>query len=239
MAIVPNLVRGEDGELRIVPETRGASDDHSIAEDASGPLDSGEPNIVFGTDHELAVHYCVRGHSFLLANNTKSEVEKWARQWVREDALRERTRLIHGESVAAVSPIVRELYTRSMHVFNEHSEPLGGTPLFRIEREQIAGIVSTLVGMRRHEEISALANLVRTISLRDFRASDDPFWQTHFGRVMLIWNQELKRNRLIEKQELWDRFRASGATMALNKFHALLKLVGLNGLPGAIRAESL
>jgi hypothetical protein len=232
MPIVPNMVLGEDGEYRIVPETRA---DYLEDRTSGGSPVSG---VVRGTPYDHAVYDCIQDHSFLSECNSPDEIETWARQWVRDDAKRERTRLIYGKSVSDAPPIVFEIIDRAERLSNEHSHPLAGTFFFRFQRDSLSGAISALVAMRRHEELLALSTVIKTIAIRDFRMADDPFWKTHAGRVILIWNSELKKNRLIDKQALWDGFQQSGGVMALNKFQSLLKKIGLNGLPGEISSKS-
>lgn len=232
MHIVPNMVLGEDGKYHIEKETRA----DYLPDSTAGGTAVG--CVVRGTRHEQAVSDCIQEHSFLSENNTRTEIETWAHQWVREDAKRERTRLIYGKAVSEAPPIVHDIIERAYRVFNEHAHPLAGTFYFSFERDLLSGIVCSLVGMRQHETLLALSKVIKTMAIRDFRMASDPFWRTHAGRIILIWNSELKRDRLIDKQELWERFQGSGAVMALNKFQALLKKIGLNGLPGEISSTS-
>lgn len=233
MAIVPNLVLGEDGKYKTRELTTEEMEDQLCLQHT----DHRYAQAIAGTPNQRAIHYWIEKSSYLKENHSYAEVKTFAMEWTREDAIRNRTRLIYGKEMADITPTVLEILELSFVVFDEHKHPLAGTPFFEIYERSLGGLISILVGMGDVKGIKALAFAVETLSQRDYTDTKDKFWTTHAGRMMLIWNAELLKDRLISKQELWDRFQKSGFTIKRNKFYGILKKIGLNGLPGSIRED--
>lgn len=183
-------------------------------------------------DDEEAVQLWISQHEFLRGNNSPEEIKTFAREWTRPDAVKERTRRVFGADSATTSLIVWEIFNRS---FLAKADPTQSEDI----EKSIGGLVSHLVTQYKSEEFAALANLIEKLRVHNLTNPNESVWKTHAGRLILIWNHELKFNRLITKDEIWRRFCTSGVTMKPNKFYELLKKIGLNGLPGQIESESL
>ncbi|MEX2578954.1 MAG: hypothetical protein WD342_07840 [Verrucomicrobiales bacterium] len=171
---------------------------------------------------ESTIREWIQQNNDLQANHPLEEIERFAEKWLRPDAVRERSRLIYGTKLSNSSLIVRKIINASFE-----AQYMEG-------RELVVGeLFAQLVRRYNSEEIISLAECLEAMEKRGPMNPNSAFWKTHAGKMILILNSGLREGRLISKQELREALVQSGTDIAQNKLDALVKGIGLNGLPAS------
>ncbi len=210
--------------MPVVPPEGSEPEDRFVSSD-----DQSRSKRVFGTAEERSILDCIADHEFLKDKHSDDEILSWAREWTREDAVRERTRRVFKGDFPKE---LWDLLNDSLSVFNGPTESELRRLTLASDERSLGLQFATIVGLGQSDKLRELALVLDRV-----KTSQQLPFEEIYGKVILIFNAELRNGCLIDKQTLWERSRVYNPATKLKRFRSYLKWWGLNGLPGKLKED--
>lgn len=246
MPIVPNMVRGEDGECHIVPETRPKymSDTTRGFGRPVGVFESTSEAPPGDTAEALYSHHRLNDfreiYSFLEANHKDDEIIRFLSSYIRPEAVRERGRLLLGRKFLGLDTDfldLIELANATALRFAEHGDvndywfrQYGFSFLRTLATWDFRTLRDIADVLERRQELQNQGICDAKGNSRITGKGKDRIGEKEL--ILKFVNEQMRdASRLPSKQEVIAFLRSEGRSVGKNFYSERLLPLGLDGLP--------